>query len=37
VVGFAQKPVFETGFVMKGNLKVRAVNRYGSLGLESAL
>ncbi len=37
VVGFAQKPVFETRFVMKGNLKVRAVNRYGSLGLESAL
>ena len=37
VVGFAQKPVFETGSVMKGNLKVRAVNRYGSLGLESAL
>ena len=37
VVGFAQKPVFETGSVMKGNLKVCAVNRYGSLGLESAL
>ena len=37
VVGFAQEPIYTLPSEVKGNLKVCAVNRYGSLGLESAL
>lgn len=37
VVGFAKEPVYNLSSEIKGNLKVCAVNRYGSLGTESVL
>ena len=37
VIGFAKEPIYILSSEIKGNLKVCAVNHYGSLGTESVL
>ncbi len=37
VIGFAKEPAFNLASDVKGTLKICAVNRYGSLGIESTL
>ena len=37
VIGFTKEPIYNLSSEIKGNLKVCAVNRYGSLGTEGTL